>query len=266
MTVGPYIRGRMPLFKAGSRGECPHCGTVVQFLPGLTRKIEPGPPGRRGRTVFQNTGADTVTYKYDAESHLELRAVECPSCNKLVISVDVPGPVLGEKVVTRTHSLLWPQYPITDLPAEMPAGIDRDYREAVAVRDRSPRAAAALLRRCLQATLIHAGNVTEKASLADQIEEALPDLPGYLADDVDAIRNVGNYAAHPLKSEDPERLLEVEEDEVEWLLEVLLRLLDFYYVSRPRSEERRARLNEKLTAAGKLPLKGKGGTRPSEKE
>jgi hypothetical protein len=243
----------MPLKEKGDRGECPHCGTGVQFLPGLTQILLPDVGGaRRG---FTDSGFDRLTYKYGEDSHLELRAVECPICSKLIISIDVPGPKLGDKIPTRVRPTIWPQTPAVNIPEDVPSEIARDYREAVAVRDRSQRAAAALLRRCLQATLIDAGDVKENAYLVDQIEEALPNLPGYLADDVDAIRAVGNFAAHPQKSEDPERLVEVEEDEVEWSLEVLFRLFDFYYVSRPRSEKRREKLNQKLEAAKKPPLK-----------
>ncbi|HJR52392.1 MAG TPA: DUF4145 domain-containing protein [Gemmatimonadota bacterium] len=243
----------MAMIEKGDRGKCPHCGTAVQFTPGLTEHLIPmhGEP----RVEYSDYGFHSLVYKYGEESNLKLSVVECPSCSQIVISADLPGPVLGEKLQTRIQPVLWPNRPSISIPEEVPAHIATDYLEAVTVRDLSPRAAAALARRCLQSTLIHAGKVRENADLAQQIEEVLPDLPGYLGDDVDAIRNVGNFAAHPLKSKEPERLLDVEEDELEWSLEVLARLFDFYYVSRPRSESRRARLNEKLESAGKPPLK-----------
>jgi hypothetical protein len=36
--------------------------------------------------------------------------------------------------------------------------------------------------------------------LNDQIEAALKDLPSRIGDNLDAIRNTGNFAAHPMKS------------------------------------------------------------------
>jgi hypothetical protein len=86
--------------------------------------------------------------------------------------------------------------------------------------------------------------------LDKQIDQVLSKLPSHLADNVDAIRVVGNFAAHPVKSEHPGRLLDVEEGEAGWILGVLLELFDFYYVGPAKSEALRARLNQKLEGAG----------------
>ncbi len=43
--------------------------------------------------------------------------------------------------------------------------------------------------------------------------------PSYLTGAVDAIRTVGNFAAHPLKSKSTGEIVEVEEGEAEWLSE-----------------------------------------------
>jgi hypothetical protein len=62
--------------------------------------------------------------------------------------------------------------------------------------------------------------------LNDQIDEVLPPLPGYLSESVDAIRVVGNFAAHPSKSEHTGEIADVEDGEAEWLLYTLKGLLD----------------------------------------
>ncbi|TDA65566.1 DUF4145 domain-containing protein [Sulfuricurvum sp. IAE1] len=139
-------------------------------------------------------------------------------------------------------------------PQEVPEMIARDYNEACLVFNDSPRASAALSRRCLQNLL---SNVlpTDKTNIIDLIDIAIEGLPPYLAQDIDAIRNIGNFAAHPNKNLETDEILDVEPNEAEWNLEVLQGLFDFYYVQKKRSEERRAKLNEKLEASGKPPMK-----------
>ena len=96
---------------------------------------------------------------------------------------------------------------------------------------------------------------TEKTELNNLIEVAIKELPPYLADDIDAVRNIGNFAAHPNKNLETDEILDVEPNEAEWNLEVLQGLFDFYYVQKKRSEERRAKLNEKLEVSGKPLMK-----------
>jgi hypothetical protein len=76
-----------------------------------------------------------------------------------------------------------------------------------------------------------------------------------LADDLDAIRVLGNFAAHPIKSTNTGEIVEVEPGEAQWGLDVLNGLLDFYYVQAERSRMRREGLNRKLAEAGKPPMK-----------
>lgn len=83
----------------------------------------------------------------------------------------------------------------------------------------------------------------------------MPNLPSYIAKSVDAIRNVGNFAAHPMKDKASNQILEVEPGEAEWNLEVLEMLFDFYYVQPARAEEKKKALDAKLVSAGKPPMK-----------
>jgi len=80
-------------------------------------------------------------------------------------------------------------------------------------------------------------------------------LPQDLADNIDAIRNIGNFAAHPNKSKSTGDVVPVEPHEAEWNLEVLESLFDFYFVQPAKAKARRDALNKKLTDAGKPPLK-----------
>ena len=118
----------------------------------------------------------------------------------------------------------------------------------------SPKASAALSRRCLQTVLREAGRSKER-DLSKQIDEVLPKLPSHIGEQVDAIRNTGNFAAHPNKSKSTGEIVEVEPGEAEWNLDVLDLLFDHYYVGPKIAEKKRAALDQKLQDAGKPPLK-----------
>ena len=95
------------------------------------------------------------------------------------------------------------------------------------------------------------------SDLSNEIDEILKSkqLPSHLAEAIDAIRVLGNFAAHPIKSTNTGAIVEVEEGESEWLLDVLEGLFDFYFVQPATLQKKRDVLNKKLQDAGKPPLK-----------
>lgn len=179
--------------------------------------------------------------------------MECPACHRPIIYLCYSVPQEGGQ----TFKLL--AYPVDaefgDAASEVPGHLAEDYNEAAKVMSLSPKASAALSRRCLQALLRDQG--FDHKDLAPAIQALLDakTLPSTLAANVDAIRNVGNFAAHPMKDSNTGEILPVEEHEAEWNLEVLEGLFDFYYVQPAKDAARRAAINAKLAAAGKPPLK-----------
>lgn len=95
----------------------------------------------------------------------------------------------------------------------------------------SAKASAALSRRILQSVLREKAN-TKKKDLADQIDEVitLGHLPTHILEGLDAVRNIGNFAAHAIKSTSTGEIVEVEPGEAEWNLDVLESLFDQYFV------------------------------------
>jgi hypothetical protein len=134
-----------------------------------------------------------------------------------------------------------------------------DYREAAVVLSDSPKASAALSWRCLQRLLREKVGV-KPSDLYKEIQEVLESkrLPSHLADAIDMVRVVGNFAAHPLKSTHSGEILDVEPGEAEWLLDVLEGLFDHYFVQPAKLAAQRKAINEKLRDAGKPPLKADG--------
>lgn len=142
------------------------------------------------------------------------------------------------------------------VPKEVPINIATDYTEACITLPDSTKASAALSRRCLQNLLRLSAGIKD-GNLANEIQQVLDSnkLPSHIADSIDAIRNIGNYAAHPAKSISTGEIVEVEPGEAEWNLEVLEMLFDFYYVQPEKTKLRRAALNAKLNDTGKNDMK-----------
>jgi hypothetical protein len=142
------------------------------------------------------------------------------------------------------------------LSPEVPANLAEDYREACLVLTDSAKASAALSRRCLQNLLReHAG--AQPGDLNREIQQVLDagKLPSYLTKAIDAVRAIGNFAAHPIKSTNSGEVIAGEPGEAEWLLDTLEGLFDFYFVQPATLQKKRDALNAKLVDAGKNRLK-----------
>lgn len=182
-----------------------------------------------------------------------LRTTKCPSCLRLVIRLLSK---YKSRDWAREDRLVQPKtIARAPLPTEVPNQYGDDYKEACIVLADSAKASAALSRRCLQHLLREVAK-TKKRDLVDQIGEVIPTLPSHLAEAVDAVRNIGNFAAHPLKSTNTGEIVDVEPGEAEWNLEVLEGLFDFYFVQPAILKKKRDALNAKLTEAKKPPMKG----------
>jgi hypothetical protein len=128
--------------------------------------------------------------------------------------------------------------------------------EACRVLSDSPKASAALSRRCLQALLHDKVNV-KRRNLDEEIKAVIESgrFPSHIAESLDAIRKIGNFAAHPIKSQNSGEIIEVEPGEAEWTLDVLESLFDFLFVQPAITREKREALDAKLAEAIRPPLK-----------
>ena len=183
------------------------------------------------------------------------RHTTCAACHRAVIFLRQI--LTGESKEKVKEMMIWPKGAArSPLPPEVPEQFASDYREACNVLADSAKASAALSRRCLQHLLREKAGV-KPGNLSDEIDQVLKSktLPSDLADAADAVRNVGNFASHPLKSTNTGLVLDVEPGEAEWLLDVLESLFDFYFVRPAQLAKKRADLNKKLADAGKPPMK-----------
>lgn len=176
----------------------------------------------------------------------------CPACEQVMIDLQLRN---GDDI-TEQFSV----YPKTGkrppLPPEVPGEFAKDYLEASIIFDDSPKASAALSRRCLQHLIREKAGIKKK-DLFQEIEELInsKQLPSYLADGLDAVRHIGNFAAHPIKNTNTGEIVEVELGEAEWLLDILEGLYDFYFVQPAILQKKKDALNQKLVDAGRKPMK-----------
>lgn len=219
--------------------KCPHC--QVEF---------------HDRVTTHDLGADKDGYWY-------IHVQRCPACDRFVMQLASRYKTQNQLLGTTPGSessryLVRPKAALRPLPpTQVPPEFANDYIEAALVLNDSSQASAALSRRCLQHILREKAGV-KHADLAREIDQVLTSgqLPSHLSEAIDAIRNIGNFAAHPIKSTKSGEILPVEPGEAEWTLDVLDGLFDFYFVQPALLQAKRAALNSKLAAANKPPVKG----------
>jgi len=220
--------------------KCPHCNVGI--------KVD-----------WDNTTAyvDHDNYAFGTE----VTTAMCPDCGKLIVKLVYGHVVHPDDYSASINQVVWekivyPSFSVRSVENEVPENYKSDFLEATAILNTSPKASAALSRRMLQNILEKEFNIT-KRSLADEIDEFIhmQGIPSHLAGAIDAIRNIGNFAAHPLKDLHSGEIVDVEPGEAEWLLEVLESLFDFTFVQPKRLNERKEKLNAKLTQLGKPPMK-----------
>jgi hypothetical protein len=222
---------------------CPHCSTVVKF-------------DWYSSNFFQETT--------EIDKYKKLEYASCLNCSELVVvlkkgTIEVYDDIGSEDInELEWEKIIFPKTNNFQESQDIPEVYFEDYEEAIKVISASPKASAALSRRLLQSLLRDEFGI-KKRSLAQEIETfiELEGIPTHITDAVDAVRNIGNLAAHPTKNENTGEIVPVENGEAEWLIEVIEALFDFVFIQPIKLERRRKELNLKLTEIGKPPLKKK---------
>lgn len=153
----------------------------------------------------------------------------CPECRKAVVRLRIASAINGYeylKFITYPRATGRPPVPV-----EVQGVYAADYKEACSVLADSPKASAALGRRLLQHIIREKAGITRKtldAEITDLIDSGK--LPSYLAEAIDGVRSVGNFASHPVKSTNTGEIVDVEPGEAEWLLDTIDGMFDFYFV------------------------------------
>jgi len=185
----------------------------------------------------------------------------CPSCKRAIFILQggrIANTIAGKQFTKINYTvLIRPKMANRPpVPKEVTLEFSKDYLEACLVLPDSPKASSALSRRALQHILREKASV-KPGNLADEIQQVIDSgsLPSYLSESIDAVRNIGNFAAHPIKSQSVGELVDVEPGEAEWTLDVIESLFDFYFVQPEILKKKRNALNARLKDSGKPEMK-----------
>lgn len=173
-----------------------------------------------------------------------------PNCKKLTLVVelcrssftDVGWLSYGPKIdgVIKTWNLL-PHSRAKPQPAYIPEQIRQDYLEACLISDDSPKASAALSRRCLQGIVRDFWEIqkNERGNLGAELNSIKDRLDEDTWEAIKTIRSVGDIGAHMEK--DVNVIIDIEPSEAGLLIELIETLLEDWYVARNKRQERNAR-------------------------
>jgi hypothetical protein len=221
---------------------CPHCATAVKY-------------------DWEATYPEAIDEKKNTGT--EIAYATCPNCENIVVYLQAGslstknfGGVYIEDI--EWELLIYPKNLRIDNSDDIPKDYLEDYEESLKVLSGSPKASAALSRRLLQNILREEYTIKEN-SLSQEIDKFInrKGIPSHITDAVDAVRNIGNFAAHPIKDKNTGEIVPVEFGEAEWLIEVIEALFDFTFIQPIKLKRRREELNIKLKNMGKPEMKAK---------
>jgi len=194
----------------------------------------------------------------DVDGDWVLARRECVACKRIVLHLVNCTPVWARGVLVNVSKVVQERIvkPEANMrpppPVEVPKKLAEDYVEACLVLAESPKASAALSRRCLQNLLRDVAKV-KPGNLADEIQQVIDNktLPAHIAEAIDAVRNIGKFRTHPIKSEKSSEILPVEIGEAEWNLDVLESLFDVYCVQPEGLRKKRAKVERRRERIGR---------------
>ena len=196
--------------------KCPFCGHF-QAYSGSYDHIQNG--------KYKNTFPVLEEYQ---ESSFDIYSLKCSNelCGR--ISVTAINRTSGKQID------LVPKVVLREYPDYIPKQIRDDYTEANLIIDDSPKAAATLLRRCLQGMIHDFWGIREK-NLNAEISALKGKVPAAQWSAIDAIRSIGNIGAHMEK--DVNLIVDISSDEAQKLMRLIELLLEKWYVARHDEEE-----------------------------
>jgi len=118
-------------------------------------------------------------------------------------------------------------------PDYVPEQIRRDYEEANLILEASPKAAATLLRRCLQGMIRDFWSV-KKENLYAEINAIQGKVTPTQWKALDGLRKIGNIGAH--MEQDVNLIIDIGTDEAKKLLRMIEMLFEKWYIARHDEE------------------------------
>ncbi len=188
--------------------------------------------------------------------HLDWMRCGNEDCEQLVIRMHTftQGGYMQPEV--RESWFVFPRFGSTARPVDptVPERFRRDFLEAAAILDISPRMSAVLARRILADLLAeYAGQ--KQFNLSDRIDAFNKDAsrPRTLRENLHRFREVANLGAHTTTSDQGD-IIEIEREEADWTLELVERLFEALIVAPAADRKMRDNIDAKIKAAGRKPI------------
>ncbi len=170
---------------------------------------------------------NSIDKRYE-ESSFCIYTLRCNNSSCGRISVTAINRTSGKQID------LVPQVVMKQYPDYIPEQIRKDYEEANLIIESSPKAAATLLRRCLQGMIRDFWGIKE-GTLNQEITKLKDKVTISQWNAIDALRKLGNIGAHMEK--DVNMIVDIDIDEARKLLKLIELLLEKWYITRHDEEE-----------------------------
>jgi hypothetical protein len=175
-----------------------------------------------------------------------------PQCGELVIRVhsETGG---GEIAQTETW-LACPRRGRRHVDLLVPEPYRRDYDEATAILDLSPRMSAVLARKIVGDLLANYENHTERR-ITQQIESFNGNTkhPRHIRENLHHLREIADFGAHTQVNERDE-IIEASRDEAEWTLDLVDRLFEYLIVTPEKDRAMRETFDQKIADASRTAI------------
>ncbi len=192
---------------------CPYCGCRQSYY---------------GNYSYSALGYARYNNSKPKQTDLDVFHIKCS--NRKCASITV----VAKDSLTKKQFDLYPQHVHKEFPDYVPLQIRSDYVEAVTIIQDSPKAAATLLRRCLQGMIRDFWNI-KKRTLKEEIDELQDKVTSTQWKAIDGLRKLGNIGAHMEK--DINLIVDIDEGEATKLASLIELLIDKWYVSRHEEDE-----------------------------
>lgn len=161
------------------------------------------------------------------ESSFSIYTLRCNNTACRRIAVTAINRISGKQID------LVPQVVMRCYPDYIPEQIRRDYTEANMILKASPKAAATLLRRCLQGMIRDFWSV-KKENLYTEINAIQDKVTPSQWKALDGLRKIGNIGAH--MEQDVNLIIDIDAGEAKKLLRLIEMLLEKWYIARHDEE------------------------------
>lgn len=198
--------------------KCPYCDTTFPLIHTTYRHWRPS---------FDTSNNQSYNSTYPTQ--ISLRFYLCPSCKRLSIKASSFGSETGS-----FDTFLLPNSFAIQFPDYVPESIRNDYSEACAIVNLSPKASATLSRRCLQSIIRDFWGIKEN-TLYQEISELQTCVSAAQWQVLNALRNLGNIAAHP--EADVNLIIDINPDDAVKIIKVIELLIKQWYIERHDQEK-----------------------------